>query len=319
MISVVLAAYNSEKYIKEQFDSILNQTISVDEVIIVDDCSSDNTVELIDKYIIANGLVSWKVYKHESNQGYIKTFKEGLGYANGDVIITCDHDDVWMMNKVEIIRNSFKKNNNILYLATSFVQIDENDNEISIKQKRNRSNNNLIRRCVNKGSLNKMSLEDVAIYNIAPGCTCALSSKLRDEYVLSKDTQLPHDWAMALMAAYMDGLYYLDVVTTKYRLYCENTIGLGHEGKYSKRLEIVEKNSLEKQAMLRIIERLNADGKVIEYFQSISKIFNKRVEYLKTKNLFKLLFLSVVSIPFGTLYESIIYDCLSMLIGDKNI
>lgn len=64
-ISVALATYNGEKYIEKQLDSIRNQTIKPDEVVIVDDKSSDRTVALINEFIAVNNLVNWKLFVNE--------------------------------------------------------------------------------------------------------------------------------------------------------------------------------------------------------------------------------------------------------------
>ena len=69
-ISVALATYNGEKYIEKQLDSIRNQTIKPDEVVIVDDKSSDRTVALINEFIAVNNLVNWKLFVNEKNVGY---------------------------------------------------------------------------------------------------------------------------------------------------------------------------------------------------------------------------------------------------------
>lgn len=73
-ISVALATYNGEKYIEKQLDSIRNQTIKPDEVVIVDDKSSDRTVALINEFIAVNNLVNWKLFVNEKNVGYRKNF-----------------------------------------------------------------------------------------------------------------------------------------------------------------------------------------------------------------------------------------------------
>lgn len=313
MISVAMATFNSEKYIKKQLDSILNQSVAVDEVIIVDDCSSDKTVELLKDYIESRKCINWKVYCHESNQGYIKTFREALRYSNGDIIITCDHDDMWMHDKVEMIQNAFSDNAEVLYLATSFVLIDVNDNEIPVKQKRNRANNNLIKRKILKGTLNKMDIKDVAIYNITPGCTCALASKLRDIYISGEDMALPHDWALALIAACKNGLYYYDVVTTKYRLHENNTIGLGHVNDYTKRVNNVCKNYVEKCEEEKIIQQYSDTNVYALAISEIRDIFGLRQEYLKTGQLHIFFMAFYKSLKYGKLYESLLMDFITVV------
>lgn len=317
MISVVLATYNSTRYLLKQFDSIRNQTVQVDEVVIVDDCSSDDTIGVVNKYISDNKLNNWTMYKHDKNKGYIDTFRDGLEFCKGDIIITCDHDDIWLLNKVEVIKNAFDAHSEIMYLATSFIQIDENDDEVFIKQRKHRANNNLIRRKVNKGCLNKMSLADVAIYNIAPGCMCALKDSIKKKFLSLNDiAALPHDWSMSIIAALNNGLYYLDVPTTKYRIYSNNTIGLGHVNQYDRRLKIALKNYNEKQDEYRLTTKTTYDKGKIDYMENICEVFKKRYEYFEKKQISNLLKMSFNNFEKGTLYETLIFDIL-VIVKDR--
>ena len=70
-VSVALAAFNGERYIKEQLQSVYEQSLTVDEVIICDDCSSDNTVLVAESFIREKNLHgSWHIYKNKENLGY---------------------------------------------------------------------------------------------------------------------------------------------------------------------------------------------------------------------------------------------------------
>ena len=69
-VSVVLCCYNGEKYIKEQLDSLKTQTRQPDEVLIIDDCSKDNTVKIVEEYIKSNDLKSWKMIRNGQNKGW---------------------------------------------------------------------------------------------------------------------------------------------------------------------------------------------------------------------------------------------------------
>lgn len=97
MISVCMATYNGEKYIKEQIESILSQIGSHDELIISDDMSSDETVDVI-KSIDDRRI---KLYYHQENHGFVKNFENALSKAKGDVIFLSDQDDIWLPNKVK--------------------------------------------------------------------------------------------------------------------------------------------------------------------------------------------------------------------------
>ena len=85
-VSLVMAVYNGEKYLIEQLDSIRKQTYPIDEVILIDDVSTDNSYELIHQYIDGYKLINWKLIKNENNLGYRKNFKKGLEIVDGDII-----------------------------------------------------------------------------------------------------------------------------------------------------------------------------------------------------------------------------------------
>lgn len=119
-VSLVMAVYNGEKYLIEQLDSIRKQTYLIDEVILIDDVSTDNSYELIHQYIDGYKLINWKLIKNENNLGYRKNFKKGLEIVDGDIIFLSDQDDRWHLNKIEVMVEKMRQSN-ILSLASSFI------------------------------------------------------------------------------------------------------------------------------------------------------------------------------------------------------
>lgn len=111
MISVCMATYNGEKYIEEQLKSILKQIKEEDEIVISDDGSSDNTLEVIkqlsDKRI--------KIFLNQGEHGYTPNFENALRNASGDYIFLSDQDDIWLDDKVKTIMNEFGKGFNFVY------------------------------------------------------------------------------------------------------------------------------------------------------------------------------------------------------------
>ena len=85
-VSVVIATYNGEKYIVKQLECIRNQTQKPDEVIIVDDRSSDNTLNIVKDYIDQYSLQNWQVYLNDCNLGYKRNFQKGIELATGKFI-----------------------------------------------------------------------------------------------------------------------------------------------------------------------------------------------------------------------------------------
>ena len=88
--SLVIAVYNGEKYLIEQLNSVLNQTEKLDEVILIDDLSTDQSFNIIKKFIEQNNLSTWKLIKNEKNLGYKGNFRKGLELVSGDVIFLSD-------------------------------------------------------------------------------------------------------------------------------------------------------------------------------------------------------------------------------------
>lgn len=99
-VSVCIATYNGAKYIHEQLNSILLQIDNNDEIIISDDYSSDGIVELIEK--IGDGRI--RIFLNEGEKGYTSNFENALRQARGDIIVLSDQDDVWLSNKISIIK-----------------------------------------------------------------------------------------------------------------------------------------------------------------------------------------------------------------------
>jgi glycosyltransferase involved in cell wall biosynthesis len=105
MISVCLASYNGELYIKEQIDSILPQLSDKDEIVISDDSSSDSTVKILMSYEDAR----IKIHKNHTTKSPVFNFENALKHAKGDYIFLCDQDDIWLPNKVRTTIPFFDK------------------------------------------------------------------------------------------------------------------------------------------------------------------------------------------------------------------
>lgn len=129
-ISVALASYNGDRFIGEQLDSILHQTCSVNEIVICDDCSSDDTVQIAREYEMKYPEIEWYIVSNAFNLGYSHNFRKAIGLCTGDVIFLCDQDDVWAMNKVERTMDVFDRYPNAGGVLTNFISIDEKGNRI---------------------------------------------------------------------------------------------------------------------------------------------------------------------------------------------
>lgn len=103
MISIAMATYNGEKYLREQIDSILNQTIQDFELIVCDDCSTDTTWNILLDYQVQDKRI--KCYRNEENLGFKKNFEKAIRLCTGEYIALSDQDDIWLPEHLEKLIN----------------------------------------------------------------------------------------------------------------------------------------------------------------------------------------------------------------------
>lgn len=97
-VSVVMCTYNGSKFISEQVESVLKQDCPFFELIVVDDRSTDNTVELL--HDLAKKDTRIRIFQNELNLGYNKNFEKAIQLASGDLIAICDQDDIWLPQRI---------------------------------------------------------------------------------------------------------------------------------------------------------------------------------------------------------------------------
>ena len=160
-IDILLATYNGEKYIKEQIESILNQTYKNINLIISDDCSTDNTRKILTEYTQKDKRIT--VYFQNENQGYIKNFEFLLKQVKNPYYMLSDQDDVWLPEKVEKSIKTLKEKN-VDFVFGDLEVVDQNLNTIYSSFGDFMLLNRKIKRCINSYKLNYL-------YNCVTGCT----------------------------------------------------------------------------------------------------------------------------------------------------
>lgn len=128
-ISVIMSAYNSEKYIAEAIDSVLNQTYSNFELIITDDASSDKTAGIISEF--ADPRI--KMVKNEKNRGLTANLNSMIAIATGDYIARIDSDDVCRQDRLEKEIHFLERHKDI-YMVCSYIRLFGNRSGIQRKR-----------------------------------------------------------------------------------------------------------------------------------------------------------------------------------------
>jgi len=205
MISIAMCTYNGERFIKEQINSILNQTFDDFELIITDDGSSDDTVEIVKNYQLIDSRI--KLFKNETNLGFVKNFEKAISLCEGEYIALADQDDIWKENKLEMFINEIKDN---ILIYSDAILIDDNSKEIG--KELIRPTNNLV-----KGKCNKAFLHA----NCISGNTLMFKKELT-KYILPipKDISF-HDIWIAFVASTYASITYTNESMTYYRRYAQ--------------------------------------------------------------------------------------------------
>lgn len=135
MISVVMATYNGGKYIERQLTTLLEQTRRPDEVIICDDVSTDNTAQLVQKFIKEHSLSDkWHFSINEKNLGYRKNFAQALAKATGNYIFLADQDDEWHADKLAKMTALMQQKPEIKALNCAVQLIDANGKPLNLPE-----------------------------------------------------------------------------------------------------------------------------------------------------------------------------------------
>ncbi|MGN0728895.1 glycosyltransferase [Treponema sp.] len=107
-VSIALATYNGEKYLREQLNSILSQSIQDFELIACDDCSTDSTLQILNEYVEKD--IRIKVFANEKNLGFKKNFEKAILLCSGDYIALSDQDDIWTEKHLQVLLENIGKN-----------------------------------------------------------------------------------------------------------------------------------------------------------------------------------------------------------------
>lgn len=208
-VSVCLAAYNGEKYIDVQLKSILDQLGENDELIILDDCSTDNTLKVVNSFVDKR----IKLFSNNVNKGHVFSFGKAIEFATRDIIFMSDQDDIWLDNRLELMKDSLIAEK-VMLLSTNTNFIDSNGTPINYKVDGVSSKNS------------KKYLRN--IFDIFKGkenyygCAMAFKSELRTVILPIPSYVESHDLWIAMAANIMKSNLHSDIITLSRRVHGEN-------------------------------------------------------------------------------------------------
>ncbi len=272
-VSIAMCTYNGEKFIRDQLNSIINQTFLPDEVVICDDGSTDSTIRIA-KEILKKVPFQVRIFRNTERLGYIKNFEKAVSLARGDIIFLSDQDDIFYPNKIKSLYNELIFNENAYLIFSNANLIDENGSKL---------NKNLwesVRFTENEQK--KFIVDPMKIllkHNVVTGATIAFKKELL-QYALPFYDLCPHDTWIALVTAVIHKKILLHSEPLMgYRIHSHQTIGLPKSNPISNLLRLPQANESLKK-------KLNNRIKCIEKLISINPeyhICNVYVQHIKNR------------------------------------
>ncbi len=280
-IDILLATYNGEKFVKEQIESILSQTYENFNLIISDDASTDNTLNILEEYEKKDTRI--KVFKKEKNKGLIDNFEFLLKNVTSDYFMFSDQDDIWKKDKIEKSINKLKEENSGL-VYTDLEIVDEKLNVIYPSYWKYKQ--------IYKKIIKYNNFEALYLNNFVTGCTILAKSKyIKDILPLPRNSKFVlHDYWTALIISAKDKISYVEEPTIQYRQHKNNRVGSSRKSDQLENFEDLRnlfikvkiehfevfKENIEKIKTKEISKYTN---EALKYFENL-----KKVKYINLKN-----------------------------------
>lgn len=253
-VSVCMGIYNGEKYIEKQLQTILKQSKPADEVILCDDGSTDNTVEIVEKFIQSNGLTkTWKLYQNKENKGYPENFYYAMGLCTQEIVFLADQDDIWDVYKIEKMCEVLVAHPDISVICCKFGLIDAEENRIYT----------IMQPTVAKGTsaVSKISIEKVFYKYEWPGMVMAYRRGWYEGKMSKMDSpiRIPHDFLICALAAEENSIAQIDMELAYHRRHDNNA---GEEEHRLRRLLSKERKLYEIKKYVKILNQFK-EGDVL--------------------------------------------------------
>lgn len=200
--AIIIAVYNGTNYLKDQLDSIRKQTISVDRVLLGDDCSTDGTVQFIKSYIKEYQLTNWELICREKNIGWKANFIDLLQRCREEYIFFSDQDDIWREDKCEKLLDAMNQTQNALCMAS--------DMEVHyISDAKHIARVHMEGDPWQAGTIEQVKFARDFDVVKRPGCTYCFRRELARMALEAWNPEDAHDAVVWTLANIMDGLYIL--------------------------------------------------------------------------------------------------------------
>ena len=184
-VSVILITYNGSSYLQEQLRSILDNFDQNDELIIIDDCSCDNTIKLAEQ-VLSEYDVNYIIHQNEKNIGIRHNIVLGTMMAKNDIVVYSDQDDIWLNNKLERIKGAFTRGIALYVHNAQYCGTDLNNLRSDLSFEHLKTSKSIVKNLFRNGYI---------------GCCMAIDRRYFQQKVLQKVRHsVMHDWYLSSYA-----------------------------------------------------------------------------------------------------------------------
>lgn len=265
-VSVCMATYNGAKYILQQLESILHQSRCPDEVLLCDDGSTDETVEIVKIFLQENQLEhAWHLYQNAENKGYPGNFYYAMSLCSGDIVFLADQDDIWQEEKLAHMCRIFEEHSEVAAVSCKLGLIDAEGSDIhSIMAPTHKGNR------AGEGQLRRIRIGDVFYKYEWPGMVMAYRRVWYQGWS-GGSYEVPHDFLICARAAEENAFFQMDEILAWHRRHDNNAGGEEHR---VNRLLQKERKLKEIQDYLQMLQVLDKQ-KVLQTEHGISALRSK--------------------------------------------
>lgn len=287
LVSVAITTYNGERFLRDQLNSIYDQTYKNIEVIASDDHSKDQTVPILEEYKKKYGL---KYFINERNVGITKNFERVISLCKGSYIALADQDDIWLPQKIEILVNKLDQHS-LIY--SNFYLMNQDGSLLT-----NPSWYDSLKFA--KTKQNQFKLLSYAIFPI--GCVMMFKRELLEK-ILPIPKGVSHDWWISFVALKSKGIKYLDRPLICYRQHTDSSTGKIMVGNFFKktfgfffseeelnrrrlirRLHYIELNTIRKYLNFSKFEKNCLDEAIVYHRDLLTSTLHIKTAYIAIRN-----------------------------------
>lgn len=214
MVSIAIATYNGERFIRQQIDSILSQSIQDFEIVVCDDNSHDETVNILRSYSIKDSRI--RLFTNNENVGFKRNFERAISKCKGEYIALCDQDDIWMPNHLQTLLNII---GDYPMACGNALFIDENGSSlgVSLSERENLSN---------FPSPGLDQAYTITFYRSAfQGASMLMKKSFCERCMPIPEKVEFHDMWFCLLGCFSGGISYTYEIINQYRMHGSNVTG----------------------------------------------------------------------------------------------